>query len=138
LDPGGCAPSATGAKGQPHFRRDRHAIIEELRDCKANPRERHFLKFLYGNQDACHLLLRNVLRDPEVYSKHPEPEVGAAMMVCDQFRPQLQAILCKYAKVAQELDLKKALHMMTCKTAVAATLSLEARPIVPKRRRACG
>ena len=80
------------------------AIIEELRGRKANPRARQFLKFMYGNQDACHLLLRNVLRDPGVY---PEPEVGAAIMVCDKFRPQLQAILCNYAKVAQELDLEK-------------------------------
>jgi len=86
------------------------ALIEQLRDRKANPRARHYLKFLYGNQEACHLMLRNVLRDPEVYSKHPEPEVAAAIMVCDKFRPQLQAMLCNYAKVAQELDLEKALH----------------------------
>ena len=86
------------------------AIIEELRERRANPRDRHFLKFLYGHKDACHLLLRNVLRDPEVYSKHPEPEVGAAIMVCDKFRPQLQAILCNYSKAAQELDLSTALR----------------------------
>ena len=86
------------------------AIIDELRERRANPRGRHFLKFLYGNQEACDLLLRNVLRDPEVYSEHPEPEVAAAIMVCDKFRPQLQALLCNYAKVAQELDLPKALQ----------------------------
>ena len=86
------------------------ALIEELRGRKADPRGRHFLKFLFGNQEACHLMLRNVLRDPEVYSKHPEPEVAAAIMVCDKFRPQLQAILCNYAKVAQELDLPKSLR----------------------------
>ena len=55
-------------------------------------------------------MLRNVLRDPDVYTKHPEPEVAAAIMVCDKFRPQLQAILCNYANVAQELDIEKALH----------------------------
>ena len=85
------------------------AIIEELRGRKAVPRDRHFLKFDFGHTDAEHLLLRNVLRDPEVYSKHPEPEVAAAMMVCDQFRPQVQALLCNYSKVAQELDTEAAL-----------------------------
>ena len=75
------------------------AIIEELRERRASPRGRHLLKFLYGNQDASHLMLRNV------YTKHPEPEVAAAIMVCDKFRPLLQAILCNHAKVAQELDI---------------------------------
>ena len=75
------------------------AILEELRQRKADPRKRHFLKFLFGNQDACHLMLRNVLRDPAVYTKHPEPEVAAAIMVCDKFRPQLQALLCNYLRL---------------------------------------
>ena len=81
------------------------AIIEELRERRASPRGRHFLKFLHGNQDASHLMLRNLLRDPEVYTKHPEPEVAAAIMMCEKFRPQLQANLCNHAKVAQELDI---------------------------------
>ena len=93
------------------------ALIEELRDRRASPRGRHFL---YGNQNACHLMLRNVLRDPDVYTKHPEPEVAAAIMVCDTFRPQLQAILCNYAKAAQELEIEKKHSKMISKTAVAA------------------
>ena len=85
------------------------AILDELKERRASPPERHYLKFHFGHQDAVHLLLRNVLRDPEVYNKHPDPEVGAAIMVCDKFSPQLQAILCNFAKAAAELDIPKAL-----------------------------
>ena len=45
-----------------------------------------------------------------MYSKHPEPEVGAAMMVCDKFRPQLQAMLCNHSQAAKELDIDAALN----------------------------
>ena len=69
-----------------------------------------FLKFHYGNKLDSKLLLRNVLRDPEVYSKHPQPEVAAAIMVVDRFSPQIQAYLCNFAAAARELDLDKALH----------------------------
>ena len=34
------------------------AIIEQLRERRANPRDRHFLKFLYGYNSACHLFMR--------------------------------------------------------------------------------
>ena len=51
-----------------------------------------------------------MLRDPEVYSKHPEPEVGAAMMVCDKFRSQPQALLCNHSQAAKELDIDAALN----------------------------
>ena len=83
------------------------AILDELRARRACPPDRHYLKFHFGHQDAVHLLLRNVLRDPEVYNLHTEPEVGAAIMVCDKFSPQLQAILCNFAKVAAELDIER-------------------------------
>ena len=74
------------------------AIIDELRERRASPPDRHYLKFRFGHQHAVHLLLRNVLRDPEVYNKHTEPEVGAAIMVCDKYSPQLQAVLCTFGR----------------------------------------
>ena len=40
-----------------------------------------------------------MLRDPDVYTKHPEPDVAA---VRDAFHPQLQDILCNYAAAARE------------------------------------
>jgi hypothetical protein len=95
------------------------AIIEELKERRASPRSRHFLKFHYGHHDAEHLLLRNVLRDPEVYTKHPNPEVAAAIMVCDKFHPQLQAMLCNFAKASTTTRPS----MTTCTTVSAGTPS---------------
>jgi len=46
---------------------------------------RHKRSWSYLCARSVHLLLRNVLRDPEVFNKHTEPEVGAAFMVCDKF-----------------------------------------------------
>jgi len=85
-------------------------IIEELRDRRAAPPKRQYLKFHFGNQGATYLLLRNVLRDPDVYTKHPHPEEAAAIMVADRFTPQIQAYLCNYAAVAKELDIESAFH----------------------------
>ena len=76
------------------------ALIEELKDKRALPPRRQFLKFHYGNKTASKLLLKNVLRDPEVYSTHPQPEVAAAVMVVDRFSPQIQAYLCNFAIAA--------------------------------------
>ena len=39
------------------------AIIEELKERRACPPDRHYLKFNFSHQDASFLLLRNVLRD---------------------------------------------------------------------------
>ena len=61
------------------------ALIEELKEKRAAPPKRQFLKFHFGNKEASLLLLRNTLRDPEVYSKHPQPEVAASIMVADRF-----------------------------------------------------
>ena len=65
------------------------AIMDELKGRRSPPRDRHFLKLDFSHKDACHLLLRNVLRDPAIYMKHQEPEVGAAVMVSDRFRQQV-------------------------------------------------
>ena len=54
--------------------------------------------------------MKNVLCDPEVYSRHPQPEVAAAVMVVDRFSPQIQAYLCNFAIAARELDIEKAFH----------------------------
>lgn len=86
------------------------ALIDELKDKRALPTKRQFLKFHFANKTASKLLLRNVLRDPEVYTLHPQPELAAAIMVMDHFNPQLQAYLCNFAVAARELDLEKALQ----------------------------
>ena len=83
-------------------------LIELVRKQRKEAPERHFLKFMYTNNDARYLNLRQVLRNVEVYKKHPNPEVAAAIMVCDKFAPQWQAWLCNYAKAAEELDIEAA------------------------------
>ncbi len=85
-------------------------LIEELKERRAHPLKRQFLKLSFSNQEASALLLANVLRSPEVYSKHPEPEAAAAIMVVNKFRPQIQALLCNYAAAARELNLSEALQ----------------------------
>ena len=82
------------------------ALIDELKDKRALPTRRQFLKFHFANKTASKLLLRNVLRDPEVYTL----DLAAAIMVMDHFNPQLQAYLCNFAVAARELDLEKALQ----------------------------
>ena len=93
------------------------ALIEQLKDKRALPTRRQFLKFRFPNKTALKLLLRNVLRDPEVYTLHPQPEVAAAIMVMDHFNPQLQAFLCNFAVAARELDLEKAMQddLLNCR-----------------------
>jgi len=59
------------------------AIIDELKGHRSPLKGRHFLKFDFGHKEAC----------ATQRSTHPEPEMGAAIMVCDRFRPQWQAIL---------------------------------------------
>ena len=79
-------------------------LIEELKDGRAHPHRRHFLEFGLSKR-----ILRNVLRDTDVYAKHPEPEVVVAIMVAGKFRPQLQALLCNHAKAAKGLNIEQAL-----------------------------
>ena len=49
-----------------------------------------------------------MLRNPDVYTK--QPDIAAAIMVCDAFQPQIQAILCNYeaAATAHELNISEA------------------------------
>jgi len=55
------------------------ALIDTLREKRACRVKRHFLKVTFLNNQAVHLQLPHVLRDPQVYSKHPEPEAAAAI-----------------------------------------------------------
>ena len=84
-------------------------LIEELRRRRKEAPKRHFLRFRFTCNSARDLLLRSVLRDPVIYNKHPEPDVGAAIMVSDNFSPQIQALLFNYTEAALQLDLHEAL-----------------------------
>ena len=85
-------------------------LINVLKARKAEAPSRHFLKVTYTHNQARLLRLREVLRDPEVFTRHPNPEVAAAIMVCDKFNPQWQAAITNYSKVAEELDAEAALR----------------------------
>ena len=47
------------------------------------------------------MILHRVLQDPDVFSKYPEPDDAAKIMVVYRFRPQIQALLCNYAAAAK-------------------------------------
>ena len=63
-----------------------------------------------------------MLRMPQVYMLHPDPETAAAIMVSDHFDPQIQALLFNYIEVATGLDVQEAatdsLHNCACRTTV--------------------
>ena len=85
------------------------ALFQLLRQRKQDPPARQFLRFKYTHNSARDLQLREVLRDPTVYSKHPDPEVAAAIMLSERFEPQIQALLFNYAEAATELNIQQAL-----------------------------
>ena len=83
-------------------------LINILKQRRKEAPHRHFVKILYTNNACREMRLRQVLRDPAIFAKHPNPEVGAAILVCDKFEPQWQAHICNYAKAAMELDIDRA------------------------------
>ena len=85
-------------------------LIESLRILRADPPKRHFLKIKYTSNMARDFRLREVLRLPDVYEQHPEPEDAAAIMVTESFTPQVQAFLFNYTQAAVELNVDHALH----------------------------
>ena len=84
-------------------------LVEELRRRRKEPPSRQFLKFFFTSNSARDLRIREVLRDPVVYHKHPEPEAAAAIMVSDRFDPQIQGFLFNYTQAAIELNIPQAL-----------------------------
>ena len=73
-------------------------LIDLLRVQKEKAPKRQFLKVKFSSNAARDLQLRSVLRDPEVYMCHPEPEKAAAIMLVESFRPQIQAFLFNYTE----------------------------------------
>ena len=72
------------------------AAREALRKCKAEKRKRDFVRFLYGHPLAEKMGLPEIIRDPEVYRLHPDPDVGASIMVSHRFAPQIASVLFNY------------------------------------------
>ena len=83
-------------------------LVEGLKEHRARLPKQQYLKFHYSSKEASTLHLRSVLRNPDAYTKHPEPDAAAAIMVCDAFHPQIQAILCNYAATARESNTSEA------------------------------
>ena len=77
------------------------ALRQRVKD-KPKERSRQFIKFLYGSNDAWHLHLRDVLRNGSIHSLHPEPNVAAALRVCERYAPQVQSLLFNYTSAARE------------------------------------
>ena len=101
-------------------------LTQELRRRRQDAPKRQFLKFRFSTNAARDLMLREVLRTPEVYHKHPEPDAAAAIMVSDSFAPQIQAFLFNYTDAARELDVGKAAadNLMNCRCHHAFTVML--------------
>ena len=71
-------------------------VREVLRKRKAEKKQRDFIRFFYGNRIAGDMDLPSILRHPDVYKEHPEPDVGAAIMVVHKFAPQVATDLFNY------------------------------------------
>ena len=74
---------------------------EALRKRKAEKKPRDFIRFLYGHPIARDLDLPGLLKDPDVYKLHPEPDVAAAIRVVHRFAPQIATSLFNYKDWAQ-------------------------------------
>jgi hypothetical protein len=83
-------------------------IYDLLKSRREEPPSRQFLRFKFTHNSARDLLLPEVLRNPEVYNAHPEPDTAAAIMVSTSFDPQLASRLLNYTQVAKTLDVAKA------------------------------
>jgi hypothetical protein len=83
-------------------------LIAILKKKREQPPKREYLKFKFVSNDARDLRLWSVLRLPEVYEKHPEPEKAAAMMISESFSTQLQAYLFNHTQEARDLDVSLA------------------------------
>ena len=84
-------------------------LISRLTKRRTNQPKRHYLKFRFSSDQSQDLGLSHVLRDPEVFSLHPNPEVGAAIMVSNSFHPHIQSQLLNYSKASTELNLTSTL-----------------------------
>ena len=72
---------------------------------KATPkRGREYIEFLFGTPlvDGCEL--RRVLRDPQIYTMHPEPHVAASLRVCETYAPQISQGLLNYTSSSTEVN----------------------------------
>jgi len=73
---------------------------EALRKRKAEKKARDFVRFFYSHPIAEKMGLPDIIRDPEVYKLHPDPDVGAAIMVVHKFAPQIASALFNYKEWA--------------------------------------
>ena len=83
-------------------------LIELLRSQMEEPPKRQFLKVKFTSNAARDLQLRSVLRDPQVFMSHPEPEKAAAIMLVESFNPQIQSFLFNYTEAAVEMNIESA------------------------------
>ena len=62
------------------------ALIEELKEKRAAPPKRQFLKFHFGNKEASLLLLRNTLRERSILSQKSPPRLWLRIALAQKFR----------------------------------------------------
>jgi len=67
-------------------------VREALRKRKAEKKPRYFIRFLFGRPIAKDLDIPGLLKEPDVYKLHPEPDVAAAIMVVHRFAPLYRAV----------------------------------------------
>jgi hypothetical protein len=75
-------------------------VRDILRRRKAEKKPRDYVRFLYGNRMAAALNLPELFHSSEIYKLHPEPDIGAAIMVVHRFAPQIASELFNYSKWA--------------------------------------
>ena len=91
--------------------KQRDNLLGNHHSSPAHSSESQYLKVHYSSkEEASTPHFRSMLRDPHVCTKQPEPDVAAAVIDCDAFHPQIQAILCKCgaAAAAHERNISEA------------------------------
>ena len=71
-------------------------LLLDLLKITPQKRSRQYIQFLFGTPLADGCKIRQVLRDPNIYVLHPEPNVAASLRVCEAYTPQIGQRLLNY------------------------------------------
>ena len=88
-------PEACGA-----MRRAIHDILKK----RQSTQPRQFIRFPFLCQAADDCRIREVLRSPQIYALHPEPQVAAQLRVAECYGPRVSEKLFNYTSISRSLE----------------------------------
>ena len=86
----------TNANSDKPAARAMEMLLLDLLKVTPKKRSRQYVQFFFGTPLADGCQLRRVLRDPEIYTLHPEPSLAASLRVSEAYTPQIGQRLLNY------------------------------------------